>query len=158
MIQFFGSLWITVLSISLGKMFCAWRFILNKIFFLIDRILSETFCLFYFRVLFSNINPKIKFKAKIWFDLYNFFSKVIFFNFCLRKYFLLFFAEFELLMFHNTIVKISEKLNKRNLLKMCLQVAYPTDFCRIYIHFYYGKKKKIFDFLKTIDSNKKFCG
>ena len=36
---------------------------------------------------------------------------VIFWNFCLSKYFLLFFAEFELLMIHN-IVKISEKLNK----------------------------------------------
>ena len=40
-------------------------------------------------------------------------------------------------MFHNNIVKISEKLNKQNLLKISLQVTYPTDFC---IHFYYGKK------------------
>ena len=55
---------------------------------------------------------------------------------------MLFFAEFELLMFRNNIVKISEKLNKRNLLKICLQVTYPTDFCIICIHFYYGKKWK----------------
>ena len=45
-------------------------------------------------------------------DLCNFYSKVIFWNFCLRKHFLLFFAEFELVMFYNNIVKISEKLNK----------------------------------------------
>ena len=51
-------------------------------------------------------------------------------------------------MFHNNIVKISEELNKLNLLKICLQVTYPTDFCIICIHFYYGK---IFDFLKTTD-------
>ena len=64
--------------------------------------------------------------------------KWFFFNFCLRKYFLLFFAEFELLMFYNSIVKISEKLNKWNLLKIGLQVTYPTDFCMIWLHFYYG--------------------
>ena len=57
--------------------------------------------------------------------------------------FLLFFAEFELLMFHKYIVKIWEKMNKRKLLKKkCLQVTYLTDFCIIYIHFYYGKKWK----------------
>ena len=31
-------------------------------------------------------------------------------------------------MFHNNIVKISEKMNERNLLKICLQFTYPTDF------------------------------
>ena len=39
----------------------------------------------------------------------QFLSQMIFFNFCLRKYFLFFFAEFELLMFYNNISKISEK-------------------------------------------------
>ena len=60
-------------------------------------------------------------------------------------------------MFHNIIVKISEKLNEQNLLKICLQVTYPTDFCIICIHFYDGEKMKIFDFLKTNDKNKTFC-
>ena len=32
-----------------------------------------------------------------------------------KKIFLIFFAEFILLMFHNNVVKISTKLNKRNL-------------------------------------------
>ena len=39
-------------------------------------------------------------------------------------------------MFHNNIVKISEKLNKRNLLKTSLQVTYPTDYYKIRIIFY----------------------
>ena len=51
-------------------------------------------------------------------------------------------------MFHNSIVKISEKWNKQ---KILLQVTYPADFCVICIHFYYGKKVKIFDFFKTND-------
>ena len=46
-------------------------------------------------------------------------------------------------MFHNNIVKISEKLNKRNLLKICLQVNYPSDFCITCIHLYYGKGENI---------------
>ena len=45
-------------------------------------------------------------------------------------------------MFHINIVKISKKKNdKRNLLKICLQVTYPTDFCISCIHFYYGKNE-----------------
>ena len=59
-------------------------------------------------------------------------------------------------MFHNNIVKISEKLNKQNLLKIYIQVTYPTNFCINCIHFYYGKKGKIFDFFKVIDWNKTF--
>ena len=95
--------------------------------------------------------PKIKFIAKNCFDLCNFYSKEIFWNFCLRKYlFLFFFAEFELLMFHNNLVKSLEKLNKRNLLKICLQVTYPTHFCIICIHFkLLWEKVKIFDFFKN---------
>ena len=44
-----------------------------KYFVLIDIILSETICLFCFCVLFSNIYPKIKFTAKNWSDLCNFY-------------------------------------------------------------------------------------
>ena len=54
-------------------------------------------------------------------------------------------------MFQNNIVKLSEKLNKRNLFKICIQVTYPPDFCIIYIHFYYGEKWKYLIFLKTND-------
>ena len=112
-----------------------------RYFVLIYHILLETICLFCFCVLFSNMYPKIKFTAKNWSDLCKFYSKVIIWKFCLRKYFLLFFAEFELLVFHNNIVKVLENLNKWNLWKIC-QVTYPTDFCIICIHFYNGKKWK----------------
>ena len=131
---------ITVLSTSLGKTFFAWSFILNENILFWLSISCQKPCLLCFCVLFSNIYTKIKVKAKSWSDLCNFYRKVIFWNFCLRKYFLLFFAEFELLTFYNNIVKISEKLNKWNVLKIWLQVTYPTDFCMIWLHFYYGKK------------------
>ena len=45
-------------------------------------------------------------------------------------------------MFHNNIVEISEKLNKQNLLKICLQVTYTTDSCIICILIYNGQKWK----------------
>ena len=88
-----------------------------------------------------NLQPKI--------DLTYAISTVkwFFWNFCLRKYFLLFFVEFESLMFHTNIVDISEKMNKRKLLQICLKVTYPTDFCIICIHFHFGRKWKYFFFL-----------
>ena len=61
--------------------------------------------------------PKIKFIAKNWSDLCNFYSTMIFLNFCLRKYFLIFFAEFKLLIFHNNIVRISEKNDEAELVE-----------------------------------------
>ena len=135
--------WITVLSTSLGKTFFAWRFILNEnILFWLTISCQKPF-VFYVSVFCSQIfTKKNKVTAKSLSGLCYFYSKVIFWIFCLRKYFLLFFAEFKLLMFYNNIVKISEKLNKWNLLKIWLQVTYPTDFCMIWLHFYYGKKWK----------------
>ena len=129
-------------NISRKDVFCLAFYFEWKYFVLIDHIQSITIYLFCFGVLLSNIYSKIKFTPKNWSDLCNFYSKVIFCSFCPRKYFLIFFAEFKLLMFHNIIVKISEKLNKRNLLKICLQVTYPTYFWKIRFHFYYRKKWK----------------
>ena len=129
-------------DISLKDVFCSAFYLKWNYFVLIDHILSETFCLFCFCVLFSNMYPKIKFITKNWSHLCNFYSKVIFWKFYLRKYFLFFLAEFKSLVFHNNVVKISEKLNKQNVLKICLQVTYPTNFCIICSHFYYGKKWK----------------
>ena len=76
--------------------------------------------------------------AKSWSDLCNVYSKGIFWNFCLRKYFLFFFAEFELMMFYNNIVKISEELNKRNMLK-----TYPTISALFGFLFTMGKSENI---------------
>ena len=143
----------TVLSTSLGKTFCL-AFYFKRKFVLIDYILSETICPFCFCVLFSNIYCKIKFTVKNWSDLRNLYSKVIFFlntMYLSKKIILLFFAEFELFMFNNNIVKLSEIWNMRNLLKICLPVTYPTDFCIICIHFQYGKKWKYLIFLKPND-------
>ena len=77
----------TVLSRSLVKTCFAWHFILNENILFWLTILSETICLFCFCVLFSNMYPKIKFTAKAWSNQYNFYSKVIFWNFCLRIFF-----------------------------------------------------------------------
>ena len=109
---------------------------------LIDHILSETICLFCFCVLFSNIYPYIKFtKFTTEIGLTYAVSIVKWWGFfCLRKYRLVFFAAFKLWIFDNSIVKISENMNKRNMLKICLQITYPKDVCIICIHFYYGKK------------------
>ena len=49
-------------------------------------------------------------------------------------------------MFHNNIVKISEKNEQVELRVICLQVTNPTDFCIICIHFYYGKMWKYLTF------------
>ena len=109
-----------------------------NIFCLTDNTLSETVCLFCFCVLFSAMYPEIKFTAKNWSDLCNFYSKVIFFYSCLIY---LFFVELELLMFHNYTVKNSEKLNVELVETLPPSyLTYPTDFCIICIHFYCGKK------------------
>ena len=77
----------TVLSTSLGKTFFCLAFYFRwKLFALIGHILAEIIFLFCFCVLFSSIYTKIKFTAKSWSDLCNFYSKVSFWKFCLRKY------------------------------------------------------------------------
>ena len=95
---------------------------------LTDYILSETICLFYFCVLLPNIYTKIKFTAKSCPDLCNVYIKVIFWKFCVRKYFLLSFAEFELLMFHNNIVKMSEKIDQVKLVENLAPSYLPCRF------------------------------
>ena len=77
-------------DISRKDVFCLAFYLKWKYFVLIDHILSETICLFCFCDLFSDMYPKIKFIAENWSDLCNFHSKVIFWNFCSRKYFFTF--------------------------------------------------------------------
>ena len=73
-------------------------------------------------------------------------------EFLCEKIFLLFFAELKFLMFHKNIVNILEKKNERAELVEILPLSYlPYRFLHICIQFYYGKKVKIFDFLKTND-------
>ena len=82
--------------------------------------------------------------AKYWSDLCNFYSKVIFLEFFTKKIFLIFFAEFELLMFHNYIVKTSEKLNKRNFENLP-SIYLPYRFLHNLHSFLQWEKVKIFD-------------
>ena len=77
-------------DISWKDVFCLAFYFKWKYFVLIDHILSETICLLCFCVLFSNIYTKIKVTAKNLSDLCNFYSKVIFWDFCPRKYFFTF--------------------------------------------------------------------
>ena len=90
--------------------------------------------------------PKIKFITKKWSDLCNFYSKVIFLNFCVRKYILLFFAEFKLLIFHNNIVKISEKTEQAELVENLPPSYLPYKFLDNFHSFLLWEKVKIFDF------------
>ena len=106
-----GTLYLLSFRHHSGRRFFLAFYFKGKHCVLNDHIISETICVFCFCVLFSNIYPKIKFTAQNWSYLYNFILKALFlfFYFCLIKYFLLSFAEFERLMLHKNIVKISEK-------------------------------------------------
>ena len=109
----------------------AWRFILNEnAFFGLTIYFQEPFFVFIcFCSLFSNADCKINFTAKNGSDLYNFYSKLVLENKSIIYYFLLFFTNFQLLMFHNNyIVKSSETLNPWNLLKPCIKITYPSIF------------------------------
>ena len=85
-------------------------------------------------------------------ERYRAIMALLFLNFCLRKYFLVFFAEFELWMLHNTIVKISEKNEQAELVENLLPIYLP---CKGFLHnlhsFLIWEKVKIFDFLKIND-------
>ena len=89
--------------------------------------------------------------AKSWSDLCNFYSKVIFLNFCLRKHFLLFFAEFELVMFYNNIVKIFRKIEQVEHVENLPPSYLPYKCLHHLASFLLWEKVKIFDFLKTND-------
>ena len=118
---------------------------------MIDNILSETFCLFVPVLCFPIFTAKLILWPKrgltCAISIVNCFLFII-----IKKYVLLFFTDFKLLMFHNNIVKISEILNKSKL----VQTTYPINFCIFCNHFYYEKKMKIFNFLKPMTKIKRF--
>ena len=93
--------------------------------------------------------------SEYWSVLCNFYSKMFFFFFFFFFYSLSFL--FSLLNFNydsivkDSIVKISECLNKRNLLKTCLQFTYPTNFCIISSHFMMENKSENIDYLKPVN-------
>ena len=85
--------------------------------------------------------------AKNWSDLRNFYSKVTFLEFLSKEIYFTFLCWFELLMFHNNIVKISEKLNKRDVENLP-PIYLPYRFLHLQ-SFVLWEKVKIFDLLKT---------
>ena len=97
-----------VLSTSLGKMFLPWRFILdaNLLFWL--TISYQKPIVFSVSVFCSHIfTQKLNLRPKVGLTYAVSIVKWFFGGFLSKKIFLLFFAEFESLMFHNIIVKIS---------------------------------------------------
>ena len=114
-----------ILSISFGKTFFAWHFNTTICSVIISYALSEPF-VFSVSALSSNIYCKINFMTQNGSDLCNFYSKLKFGIFFYKKLFVsFFFADFKLLMFHNSISLIS---NKWNLLKTFTETTYPIAF------------------------------
>ena len=60
-------------------------------------------------------------------------------------------AGLTVLMFHKNIVKISGKNEQVELVEICFQVSYPTDFCLVLQSYLHWGKVKTFDFLKIND-------
>ena len=87
-----------------------------------------------------NLWPKIS----LAYTIYH--SKEICWSFCLRKYVLIFFAEFKVLMFHNNIVKILEKNEQAELIENLptsyLSYRFLLNLIFNCIHFYFRKKWK----------------
>ena len=141
------------LSTSLGKMFSAWDFILNKnILFWLTKSYQKPFVLSVSAFCSQIFTAKLNLRPKIGLTYGISIVKWYFGFFFVSENILFFFAGFKFLMFHNNIVKISKKKKKKKKKKkrkkwtsgkICLQVTYPTDFCIICIRFYYGKSENI---------------
>ena len=142
---------ITVLSTSFGKTFFAWRFILNVNIFCSDwlYLIRNRFYFLYlcFRFCPPIFTLKLNLRPKI--GLTNAISivKWLFFKLLSKKYFLLFFAEFELNMFHNNIVNISEKNEQAELVENLPPSYLPYRFLHNLHSILLWVKVKILDFV-----------
>ena len=94
--------------------------------------------------------PKIKVTAKNWTDKAISIVKYFVFEFLSKEIFLLFFAEFKLLMFLNNIVKISEKIEQAELVENLPPSYLPYRFLHNLHSFllYNGKSETIWFFKK----------
>ena len=138
-------------DISWKDVFCSAFYFKWKSFVLTDHIWSETICLSYFCVLFSNIYTKIKFMAKSWSDLCNFYSKVIFWNFCLRKYFFTFLCWIWSIDVSQQYCENFRKIEQVELVENLAPSYLPYRFLHDLDSFLLWEKVKIFDVLKTND-------
>ena len=72
--------------------------------------------------------------------------------FFIKECILLFFTDFNLLIFHDNSENISEILNVENLLKTCIQTTYLIDFLHILQPFLqWEKNEKVLYFCKASD-------
>ena len=83
--------------------------------------------------------------------------KRFFFYFLSKKIFLLFFAEFKLLMFHNNILKISEKIEKAELVENLRGSYLPYRFLHNLRSFLLWEQVKKFDFKNTMTRKNILC-
>ena len=136
----------TVHSISFGKTFFAWRFILddNLLFWLIISY-QKSFVISVSLFCSQILTLKFNLWPKVGLNYATSIVKWFFFNFLSKKIiYLLFFAEFELLMFHNNIVKISEKIKQVKLVENLPPSYLPYRFLHDLASFLLWEKVKIF--------------
>ena len=142
-----GRLFLLSLHHSEGLFFfflLAWRFSLNEniLFWLtLSYMYQKPFvfsasmlCFQIFLIL--NLRPKIGLTYAIsivkWYFLY----------FCLSKYFYFSLLNLNYWCFTTILWNFSENIEQVELVENLPQITYPTGFCIIFIHFYYGKKWK----------------
>ena len=137
-------------DITQKAVFClTFYFILNdNILFWLTISYQISICLFCFCFLFSNIYSKIKFTIKYWSNLWNFYTKVFFGEILSKKIFFTFLCWIGFIDVSQQFCENVKKIEQADFVEICLQVTYPTDFCIICIHFYYGKKRKYLIFFK----------
>ena len=135
-------------DISWKDVFCLAFYFKCKYFVLVDHILSETICILCYCVLFSNIYTKIKVTVKSWSDLCNFY-KVIFLNFCLRKYFFTFLWWIWIIDVLQQYCENFRKIEHVELVENLTPSYLPYRFLHDLASFLLWEKVEIFDFLKT---------
>ena len=128
----------------------AWRFILNENILFWMTITSKTISPFCFCVLFSNMYPKIKLMAKNWSDLCNFYSKVIFLEFLIKKIVFMFLCRIWII----DVSQYCENFRKNDQAELVENLS-PSYLTYRFLHklrsFLLWEKVEIFDFLKTND-------
>ena len=132
------------------RCFFAWHSILNENILFWLTISYQKLFVFSVSVFCSQIfTLKLNLHQKLGLTYAISIVKCFFWNFIVKKYFLSFFAEFELLMFHNNIVKISEK-NEQVALVENLPPSYLSYRFLHNLHsFLLWEKEKIFDCFKN---------
>ena len=154
--HFAGHLYPTVLLTSHGKTFFTWHFVLNGTLISDWQYLIRNHLLCLFLCFFPNINCRINFMAKNGSDQCNFYSKLDFWNFFIKTYFLLFFTDFKLVMFHNEYCENFRNFVHVELVKNLHPKYLLYRFLHILEWYLLWENMKMFDFLKPMTRIKLF--